>query len=65
MAFLRTDLPVFVAILITLSAVLSLVTIIAIYRAGGILERLRCNAGGTTGPAVAQIAPALRGSISV
>lgn len=42
-AFLRTDLPVFVAILITLSAVLSLVTIIAIYREGGILKRLRAT----------------------
>ena len=42
-AFLRTDLPVFVSILITLSAVLSLVTIIAIYREGGILKRLRAT----------------------
>lgn len=42
-AFLRTDLPVFVAVLITLSAVLSLVTIIAIYREGGILKRLRAT----------------------
>lgn len=42
-AFLRTDLPVFVAILITLSAVLSLFTIIAIYREGGILKRLRAT----------------------
>ena len=42
-AFLQTDLPVFVAILITLSAVLSLVTIIAIYREGGILKRLRAT----------------------
>lgn len=41
--FLRTDLPVFVAILITLSAVLSLVTILAIYREGGILKRLRAT----------------------
>ena len=41
--FLRTDLPVFVAVLITLSAVLSLVTIIAIYREGGILKRLRAT----------------------
>lgn len=40
LAFLQTDLPVFAAILITLSAVLSLVTIIAIYREGGILKRL-------------------------
>ncbi len=41
--FLRTDLPLFAAILITLSAVLSLVTIIAIYREGGILRRLRAT----------------------
>ena len=41
--FLQTDLPVFVAILITLSAVLSLVTIVAIYREGGILRRLRAT----------------------
>ena len=43
LAFLRTDLPVFVAVMITLSAVLSLVTIIAIYREGGILKRLRAT----------------------
>ena len=42
-AFLRTDLPVFVAVMITLGAVLSLVTIIAIYREGGILKRLRAT----------------------
>ena len=42
-AFLHADLPVFAAILITLSAVLSLVTIIAIYREGGILRRLRAT----------------------
>ena len=41
--FLQTDLPVFVAVLITLSAVLSLVTIVAIYREGGILRRLRAT----------------------
>ena len=41
--FLRADLPVFAAILISLSAVLSLVTIIAIYREGGILRRLRAT----------------------
>ena len=38
-----TDLPVLAAILIALSAVLSLVTIIAIYREGGILKRLRAT----------------------
>ena len=41
--FVRVDLPVFTAILIALSAVLSLVTIIAIYREGGILKRLRAT----------------------
>ncbi|MCY4075681.1 MAG: ABC transporter permease [Acidobacteria bacterium] len=42
-AFLQSGLPVFAAILIALSAVLSLVTIIAIYREGGILRRLRAT----------------------
>jgi ABC-2 type transport system permease protein len=37
------DVPVFVALLISISAVLSLVTIIAIYREGGILKRLRAT----------------------
>lgn len=40
---LRVDLPVFVSVLIALSAVLSLVTIISIYREGGILRRLRAT----------------------
>jgi ABC-2 type transport system permease protein len=40
---LRTDLPVFSAILIAISAVLSLVTIVSIYREGGILKRLRAT----------------------
>jgi ABC-2 type transport system permease protein len=35
--------PVFVALLIVISAVLSLVTIISIYREGGILKRLRAT----------------------
>ena len=35
--------PVFAAILIVLGAVLSLVTIISIYREGGILKRLRAG----------------------
>lgn len=35
--------PTFVAILMTISAVLSLVTIISIYREGGILKRLRAT----------------------
>ena len=38
-----TDLPVFASLLIALSAALSLVTIIAIYREGGILKRLRAT----------------------
>ncbi len=41
--FSGSGLPVFVALLITISAVLSLVTIIAIYREGGILKRLRAT----------------------
>ena len=41
--FVRTGLPVFVSILIALSAVTSLVTIISIYREGGILKRLRAT----------------------
>jgi ABC-2 type transport system permease protein len=41
--FVRVTLPVFAAILVMLSAVLSLVTIIAIYREGGILKRLRAT----------------------
>ncbi len=42
-AVLRVDLPVFAAVLIAISAVLSLVTIISIYREGGILKRLRAT----------------------
>ena len=42
-SFLRVGVPVLGAILITLSAVLSLVTIISIYREGGILKRLRAT----------------------
>ena len=38
-----SDLAVFAALLIAISAVLSLVTIIAIYREGGILKRLRAT----------------------
>jgi len=41
--FVTAGLPVFVSILIALNAVLSLVTIIAIYREGGILKRLRAT----------------------
>jgi ABC-2 type transport system permease protein len=42
-AVVSTDLPIFVSILVALSAVLSLVTIISIYREGGILKRLRAT----------------------
>ena len=41
--FSGADLPVLVALLISISAVLSLVTIISIYREGGILKRLRAT----------------------
>jgi len=41
--FLRVALPVLVSVLIALSGVLSLVTIISIYREGGILKRLRAT----------------------
>jgi ABC-2 type transport system permease protein len=37
------ELPIFVSIMIALNAVLSLVTIVAIYREGGILKRLRAT----------------------
>jgi ABC-2 type transport system permease protein len=40
---LRIDVPVFAALLIVLSAIVSLTTIIAIYREGGILKRLRAT----------------------
>jgi ABC-2 type transport system permease protein len=42
-SFLTVETPVFAALLILLTAVLSLVTIIAIYREGGILKRLRAT----------------------
>jgi ABC-2 type transport system permease protein len=42
-SFLRVGLPVFASLLIAISAVLSLVTIISIYREGGILKRLRAT----------------------
>jgi ABC-2 type transport system permease protein len=41
--FARVGLPVMASILIVISAVLSLVTIISIYREGGILKRLRAT----------------------
>ena len=42
-AFARNGLPVLAAILMATSAVVSLVTIVAIYREGGILKRLRAT----------------------
>ena len=39
----RVDVPVFAAMMIAISAVLSLVTIVSIYREGGILKRLRAT----------------------
>jgi ABC-2 type transport system permease protein len=41
--FIRVGLPVLVSVLIAISGVLSLVTIISIYREGGILRRLRAT----------------------
>jgi len=41
--FVLVGLPVFVSVLMALSAVLSLVTVISIYREGGILKRLRAT----------------------
>src|ERR1700683_5338326 len=41
--FIRVGLPVLASVLIAISAVLSLVTIISIYREGGILKRLRAT----------------------
>jgi ABC-2 type transport system permease protein len=41
--FFSADLPIFASVLIAASAVLSLVTVIAIYREGGILKRLRAT----------------------
>lgn len=42
-SFLQSGLPVLVSVLIAISAVASLVTIISIYREGGILKRLRAT----------------------
>jgi ABC-2 type transport system permease protein len=42
-AILTADLPVLVAMLIAISTVLSLMTVVAIYREGGILKRLRAT----------------------
>jgi ABC-2 type transport system permease protein len=41
--FVTADLPIFVCLLIAANAVLSLIAIIAIYREGGILKRLRAT----------------------
>jgi len=41
--FIRVGLPVLASVLIAISSVLSLVTIISIYREGGILKRLRAT----------------------
>ena len=41
--FLQTGLPVMAAVFMAISAVISLVTIISIYREGGILKRLRAT----------------------
>jgi ABC-2 type transport system permease protein len=41
--FLRVGLPVLISVLVALSGVLSLVTVISIYREGGILKRLRAT----------------------
>ena len=42
-ALLGSDLPIFAAVMVSVSAVVSLVAIIAIYREGGILKRLRAT----------------------
>ncbi|MGO9589952.1 MAG: ABC transporter permease [Candidatus Acidiferrales bacterium] len=42
-SFVRVGLPVFAALLIAVNSVLSLVTIVSIYREGGILRRLRAT----------------------
>jgi ABC-2 type transport system permease protein len=42
-SFVTIDLPVFAAVFTTLNAVQSLVTIVSIYREGGILKRLRAT----------------------
>jgi len=47
-SFVAVDLPVLAAMMIALNTVLSLVTIISIYREGGILKRLRATPLGPT-----------------
>ena len=41
--FMQAGLPVFISVMISVNAVLSLVTIVSIYREGGILKRLRAT----------------------
>jgi ABC-2 type transport system permease protein len=41
--FMSADLPIFASMMVAASAVLSLITIVAIYREGGILKRLRAT----------------------
>lgn len=41
--FMQVALPVFISVMIAVNAVLSLVTIVSIYREGGILKRLRAT----------------------
>lgn len=43
LAFMQAGLPVLAAVFISMSAVISLVTIVSIYREGGILKRLRAT----------------------
>ena len=42
-SFIGVDLPIFISIMIAVGAVMSLATIVAIYREGGILKRLRAT----------------------
>src|SRR5215510_52514 len=42
-SFVRVGLPVLLSLSVAISAVLSLVTIVSIYREGGILKRLRAT----------------------
>ena len=42
-SFIGVDLPIFISIMIAIGAVMSLATIVAIYREGGILKRLRAT----------------------
>src|SRR5579872_6918213 len=42
-AVISSDLPTFASLLLAISAVLSLITVMSIYREGGILKRLRAT----------------------